>query len=159
MFFQQALNLSVTMAAAHAEFVEIFNALPASAVALSDDNIKEFLVWLTDAPREIKGYQSAKVFARLTGVRKLSPPLLAVDLVKTALTLLWNWDATAMIDDLDVHEDLILRATRTLEEAFEGAFAPPEDVPLGRSERHDKVKPDAKEKDKDKADTFSMVEQ
>ena len=98
------------MSTANAELLEIFINLPQAAFMLSDDNIKEFLAWLSDKPREITGYLAAKVFERLTGQARLVPPPPAADLVKTALTMVWEWDATEMIEALGLDDALVLRA-------------------------------------------------
>ena len=121
-----SVNSNIMSAAANAEFLEIFMNLPQAAFMLSDDNIKEFLAWLSDKPREITGYLAAKVFERLTGQARLVPPPPAADLVKTALTMVWEWDATEMIEALGLDDALVLRAARMIEDVFEGcADAPP----------------------------------
>ena len=115
------------MAAASAVFAELFSNLPAAAAMLSDDNIKEFLVWLSDKPREAQGYTATKVWERLTGQARLLPPPPTADLVKAALTLIWGWDATVMVEELGLPDQVLLQASRMLEEAFDGAYAQPWD--------------------------------
>ena len=107
---------------ASAVFVEIFSNLPASATMLSDDNIKEFLVWLSDKPRDTQGYVASKVWERLTGQARLVPPPPAADLVKAVLTLIWQWDATTMLEELGLPDHMVLNASRMIEDAFDGAL-------------------------------------